>query len=213
MTAVRYAADGRNWRKSAACQGLDETTAFSDRPTVQAKVQGICRGCPVRTTCLKDVLAYEGDDHMVWGIAGGLTDTQRRALRVESWLGNTPNLEQARTLTRPVFAQFMRDWRAWPAVTVAAELRKLDILASPVTVRLALWWIGAHAGLIPPRDAEDRRSTWMVVRDEHRQTVYRLREMGVGNRDVAAYLGVAKDALEKAIHSWRAQTTEAVKAA
>jgi hypothetical protein len=186
---------------------------FSDARSVQAKVQGVCRGCPVREACLKDAIAYEGDYHMTWGVVGGLTDAQRRALRVEAWLGNRPSLEQARALTRPRFAEFMRDWKDWPADVVAAELRKHGVLASPVTVRLALWWTGAKASVLPPLFVDDRRRVWMVVRDECRQIVYRLREMGVSNADQAAYLGVGTTALEWAVRSWRAETAVGVRAA
>ncbi|MFD8839789.1 WhiB family transcriptional regulator [Streptomyces griseofuscus] len=211
--ATTPATASRNWRSSASCQGIDEDAIFSTRPTVQAKVQGICRGCPVRAVCLQNMVRVEGDDYLVWGVAGGLTDMQRRALRTEMLLGNVPNLEQAELLTRPWFAQFMRDWRAWPPETVAAELRKHNMLASPVTVRLALWWTGAHAGLIGPRASEDARSDWMVVRDEHRATVRRLRAMDVPNVDVAAYLGVAKDAVERAVRAWRLAQGREVQAA
>jgi hypothetical protein len=39
-----------------------------------------------------------------------------------------------------------------------------------------------------------------------------LRELGVGNRDIAGYLGATRDALEKAIKSWRASAAEEVAA-
>ena len=198
----------KDWRTSAACQGIDEEVVFSERPTMQTQMQGICRGCPVKTVCLTDALGYEATEYMVWGVAGGLTDTQRRALRVEALLGNVPNLEQAGKLTRPVFAEFMRAWRDWPAETVAEELRRHGVIAAPVTVRVALWWTGARAGVLPPQAEEDRRGSWAVVRDECRDVVYRLRDLGVSNLGVAAYLGVSRDALERAIRSWRAEGLE-----
>lgn len=199
----------RDWRESASCRGLGDEELFSDRPSKQAEVQRICRRCPVRAVCLTNALEAESDDYMVWHVMGGLTESQRRAMRVELALGNRPNLDQAQKLTLPVFAPFMKHWRQWPAERVAAELRRHRIIASPVTVRLALWWTGARGSLLPPRAPGDRRVTWEVVRDEYRETVEQLRAMGVVSPDVAAYLGVAKDSLEKAVRSWRAREVRA----
>lgn len=211
--ARTVAASSRDWRTSASCHGIDDETLYSERPAQQAKVQGICRGCLVRTRCLTTAVTLEEGEYMVWGIAGGLTDTQRRALRVEALLGNRPNLTQAQELATPGYAGVMAKWREWPASVVAMELREHGVLASPVTVRLAMWWTGAHAGLLSPRGADDQRSPWVVVRDECRETAQRLRELGVGNRDIAAYLGVSRDALERALKSWRRSVSAEVKAA
>jgi hypothetical protein len=200
------------WRDSSACQGVDIDTLYSERPADQDRVTRICRGCPVRSICLRDAIAYEGGEYMTWGVAGGLTDWQRRALRVEARLGNRPNLEQARKLTTDVFAGFMREWRDWPADVVAAELRKHRILASPVTVRVALWWTGGKGNMLPPKQEGDSRSPWMEVRDNCRPVAGQLRELGVGHKDIAAYLGVTRDAFERAARSWRDQDAKQVAA-
>jgi hypothetical protein len=60
-TATRHATTvasrpARNWRTAAACQGVDLDTLFSDANRTQERIQGICRGCPVRLTCLRDAL-------------------------------------------------------------------------------------------------------------------------------------------------------------
>lgn len=202
-----------DWRLSAACQGIDTDTLFSDRPLDQAKVQGICRGCYVRDICLEDTMGYESSDY-TWGVAGGLTHLQRRALRIEALLGQRPNLEQARVLASPTFAGFMHQWLDWPADTVAARLRALGVVASPVTVRVALWWSGGKGSVLPPMQAGDRRVLWEQVRDECRQLVGRLRERGVGRIDIAAYLGVSVHQVEQAIRSWNsAEAAEEVRAA
>lgn len=213
MTATLRAVSSRDWRDAASCRGIDDKELFSDRPTVQTKMQRICGRCPVRARCLTNAINLEADDYMVWHVMGGLTETQRRALRVEAMLGNQPNLQQAQKLTLPVFAPFMKAWRNWPAERVAAELRRHQILATPVTVRVALWWTGGRGSLLPPRQPGDRRVTWEIVRDEYQETVEQLRGMGVFAPDVAAYLGVARDSLEKATRSWRAATGEGVRAA
>ncbi|GAA3807801.1 WhiB family transcriptional regulator [Streptomyces chiangmaiensis] len=207
--APRPAAFPRNWRESAACQGVDLNTLYTENPTEQARIQRVCRTCPVRAICLTDALNYEDSHWAAWGIAGGLTDWQRRALRVEAELGNVPNLGQARKLVAPVFASFMRQWRDWPAGTVAEELRRHGIIASPVTVRVALWWVGGRGSFLPPKAEGDTRSPWMQVRDVCREEWIRLRAAGFGNRDMVAYLGVSTDALEKAVTAWRATEVQA----
>jgi lambda repressor-like predicted transcriptional regulator len=212
---ARTAAAPSQWRLSAACQGIDIEAIFSERTRDQEQVQWICRGCPVRARCLKDVTRYEESSYMVWGVVGGLTHLQRRALRVEALLGNRPNLEQARKLAAPQFAGFMHEWRDWPADVVAEQLRKHGVIAAPVTVRVALWWTGAKATLLRPKAPDDRRLMWQQVRDECQDVVAQLREMGLSVADVAAYLGVSHYQVEQAQKAWNeaAKATEKVKAA
>ena len=66
------------WRRQAACAGMD-TAAFypaaGDHQAVEA-AKRVCSGCPVRTECLADVLAWEPASCR-HGIAGGLTATGR----------------------------------------------------------------------------------------------------------------------------------------
>jgi len=197
----------KDWRTAAACQGVDLETLFSDKPGTQDRVATICRGCPVRLTCLNDALTYEGDGYMRWGVVGGLTTVQRRALRCEALLGNRPSLTQARMLASPAWSARMMPLRqrGLSPEQIAVELRKHQVIASAVTVRLAVWWAGGKGGIVPRRRPGDTRQLWELVRDECRDVVYRLRGLGVGNRDVAAYLLVSEDALRRAITAWRAE--------
>ncbi|WP_052479932.1 WhiB family transcriptional regulator [Streptomyces sp. NBRC 110035] len=215
MTTTLHLTRAHNWRTSAACQGVDLEMFFVDNPGTQARIQGICRGCPVRTSCLADTLDYEGQSHMRWGVVGGLTTCQRRALRCEALLGNRPNLKQARVLSSPVWAAVMVPLRhrGLSPAQIAVELRAHDVLVSAVTVRVAVWWAGGKGSVMPRRGPGDGRQVWELVRDECREVVYGLRELGAGNRDVAAYLQVSEDALARAIHAWRAEASEGVKAA
>ena len=98
--------------------------------------------------------------------------------------------------------------RGLSPVQVAVELRRHDVVATPVTVRVAMWWAGGKGGLLPRRGPGDSRFLWQLVRDECQDVVYRLRGLGVGNRDVAAYLQVSEDALSRAITAWRAEAAE-----
>jgi hypothetical protein len=192
-----------DWRTSAACQGIDIETLYSDKPSDQHTVQRICGSCPVRVTCLRDALGYETSTYQVFGVAGGLLDWQRKALLVHAQLGERPNVQQARVLASPVFAGFMREWLDWPAERVAGELRTFGVLASLVTVRLALWWCGGRGSVLAPLPEGDRRVQWMQVRDECRPVVEMLRGRGLSNRDIVAYLGVAFHNFERAVRSWR----------
>lgn len=72
---------------------------------------------------------------------------------------------------------------------------------------------GGKASVLPRRGPGDGRHLWELVRDECQEVVHRLRELGVGNRDVAAYLQVSEDSLGQAITVWRAEASEGVKAA
>jgi WhiB family redox-sensing transcriptional regulator len=55
----------------------------------QHRAKTVCRGCPVRTECLADAL----DNRVEFGVWGGLTERERRAL-----LRRRPNVQSWRTL-------------------------------------------------------------------------------------------------------------------
>jgi WhiB family redox-sensing transcriptional regulator len=82
-TAAARLARGRrpDWRDHAACRDADPELFFPDGDARAARAQVktaklICRGCPVRATCLTWALA-SGQQHGIWG---GLTEDQRRGL-------------------------------------------------------------------------------------------------------------------------------------
>jgi WhiB family redox-sensing transcriptional regulator len=73
------------WVAKALCVSRDPDDLFV-RGAKQRKATNICRECPVVAECLADAL----DNHMEFGIWGGLTERQRRALlrqhpEVVSW--------------------------------------------------------------------------------------------------------------------------------
>jgi WhiB family redox-sensing transcriptional regulator len=108
MSASRAAprpARGRrpDWRDYAACRDADPELFFPDGDirSARARVQKaklICRGCPVRATCLRWALA-SGQEAGIWG---GLTEDQRRRLHRRS-RGYRPAAKQA-VPPRPVRA-------------------------------------------------------------------------------------------------------------
>ncbi len=73
---------GQVWRDRAACRGTDPEVFFpvaESGPAREAQVaaaKAVCAGCPVRAECLTEALA-----RIPYGIAGGLTENERRRLR------------------------------------------------------------------------------------------------------------------------------------
>jgi RNA polymerase sigma factor (sigma-70 family) len=63
------------WTNRAACKGMDPDELFV-RGGAQNRAKLICRGCPVRTECLADAL----DNGIEFGVWGGMTERERRAL-------------------------------------------------------------------------------------------------------------------------------------
>ena len=75
------------WAARAACKGTDPDALFV-QGAAQNRAKRVCAGCPVRTECLSDAL----DNRMEFGVWGGMTERERRALLrrrpdVRSWRG------------------------------------------------------------------------------------------------------------------------------
>ncbi|MER7982973.1 MULTISPECIES: WhiB family transcriptional regulator [unclassified Streptomyces] len=75
----------QDWGEDAACRTGDSDALFADGPG-QNRAKTICTGCSVRTECLADAL----DNRIEWGVWGGMTECERRALlrrrpRAASW--------------------------------------------------------------------------------------------------------------------------------
>ncbi|HKI42559.1 MAG: WhiB family transcriptional regulator [Mycobacterium sp.] len=73
------------WVSKAACRSTDPEELFV-RGAAQKKATAICRHCSVVAQCLAEAL----DNQMEFGVWGGMTERQRRALRkqypdVDSW--------------------------------------------------------------------------------------------------------------------------------
>ena len=88
-----------NWQASAACRAVDPELFFPETTDAQlngardeerdeaaaseslvgrqvAAAKAVCRGCPVRERCLVEAL-----ERLPYGIAGGLTEQERREVR------------------------------------------------------------------------------------------------------------------------------------
>ena len=66
------------WRYRAACRGTDLSVFFPGRGESAEPARQICASCPVWQPCLDYALSH-GITHGIWG---GLTERDRRPLRV-----------------------------------------------------------------------------------------------------------------------------------
>jgi WhiB family transcriptional regulator, redox-sensing transcriptional regulator len=64
-----------NWRVSANCRNGDPERLFVTGAK-QREARSICRGCPVLTQCLAHAL----DERIEFGVWGGMTERERRAM-------------------------------------------------------------------------------------------------------------------------------------
>jgi WhiB family redox-sensing transcriptional regulator len=67
--------DQGDWRISASCRNEEPDELFV-RGAEQRKAKLVCLGCPVRTECLAEAL----DNRIEFGVWGGMTERERRAL-------------------------------------------------------------------------------------------------------------------------------------
>lgn len=67
--------DMDNWASRGACVSADPDALFV-RGKEQRSAKGVCRGCPVVAECLADAL----DNRTEFGVWGGMTERERRAL-------------------------------------------------------------------------------------------------------------------------------------
>jgi WhiB family transcriptional regulator, redox-sensing transcriptional regulator len=77
----------KDWLSEAACRDTQPDELFVPG-AAQNRAKAVCFGCPVRTECLADAL----DNRTEFGIWGGMTERERRALlrrrpNVTSWRG------------------------------------------------------------------------------------------------------------------------------
>ncbi|WP_225804175.1 WhiB family transcriptional regulator [Streptomyces sp. NK15101] len=65
-----------HWSEHAACRKGDPEELFVQGNAQQSRVKAMCTGCPVRTECLAEAL----DHRIEFGVWGGMTERERRAL-------------------------------------------------------------------------------------------------------------------------------------
>ena len=74
-----------DWTAKASCRDMDPDELFV-QGAAQNRAKQRCMGCPVRAECLADAL----DNRVEFGVWGGMTERERRALlrrrpEVTSW--------------------------------------------------------------------------------------------------------------------------------
>ncbi len=82
---MRSAETLHDWTSMAACTVADPDDLFVSG-AAQNRAKAVCQACPVRTECLADAL----DSRVEFGVWGGMTERERRALlrrrpEVASW--------------------------------------------------------------------------------------------------------------------------------
>lgn len=83
------------WRTRATCRSVDPEQLFV-RGAAQRAATAICRDCPVQLQCLAEAL----DQRVPFGVWGGLTDRERRAL-----LKNRPDVQSWRAHLESIHSQ------------------------------------------------------------------------------------------------------------
>ena len=71
---ARFAA---RWRELAACRGTGLEVFFPERGESAGPARRVCAACPVRQPCLD----YAITNRIAYGVWGGLSERERRALR------------------------------------------------------------------------------------------------------------------------------------
>lgn len=85
-----------DWTTKGACRAGDPDELFV-QGAAQNRAKSVCLSCPVRTECLADSL----DNRVEFGVWGGMTERERRAL-----LRRRPNVTSWRRLLQAARADF-----------------------------------------------------------------------------------------------------------
>jgi WhiB family redox-sensing transcriptional regulator len=97
-----------DWAGKGLCNEAGPDELFV-RGAAQNRAKQMCAGCPVRTECLAEAL----DNEIEWGVWGGMTERERRAL-----LRRRPNVTSWRRLLETA----MLDHASAVSVTADTEL-------------------------------------------------------------------------------------------
>ena len=93
-----------DWASQATCREARPDELFV-RGAAQNRAKQMCAGCPVRSECLAEAL----DNQIEWGVWGGMTERERRAL-----LRRRPNVTSWRLLLETAMADHQAAVTATP---------------------------------------------------------------------------------------------------
>jgi WhiB family redox-sensing transcriptional regulator len=102
-----------DWATDAACQNRQPDELFV-KGAAQNRAKQLCMGCPVRTECLAEAL----DNRIEWGVWGGLTERERRAL-----LRRRPNVTSWRHLLETARVEHIKQYAEQSPAPATAERR------------------------------------------------------------------------------------------
>jgi WhiB family redox-sensing transcriptional regulator len=78
IDAQDFDAGNESWRQDALCAETDPEAFFPEKGGSTREAKRVCVGCPVRLQCLE----YALDNDERFGIWGGLSERERRRLRL-----------------------------------------------------------------------------------------------------------------------------------
>lgn len=106
----------QSWTTQAACATQDPDELFV-RGAAQRQAREICFSCPVRLECLVDAL----DNRIQFGVWGGLTERERRAL-----LRRAPSVESWREALAEMGREEINEliYQRWPVAAKAQTLQR-----------------------------------------------------------------------------------------
>nr|WP_281286508.1 WhiB family transcriptional regulator [Stackebrandtia endophytica] len=96
------------WSSAAACREGDPDALFV-QGAEQNVAKKVCKGCPVRMECLADAL----DNQVEFGVWGGMTERERRAL-----LRKHPDVSSWRRIFEKALAEEERQRRGRTLTTI-----------------------------------------------------------------------------------------------
>lgn len=89
-----------DWVNDAACRAGNPDELFVSGAS-QNRAKDVCMRCPVRTECLADALDHKTE----WGVWGGMTERERRAL-----LRRRPDVQSWRALLESARDNYFREF-------------------------------------------------------------------------------------------------------
>jgi WhiB family redox-sensing transcriptional regulator len=116
-----------DWTAAAACRGTDPDSLFV-QGAAQNRAKTICMGCSVRTECLADAL----DNRVEFGVWGGMTERERRAL-----LRRRPNITSWRQMLQTAQEEYLRSVAAPSTPAASAEAAPAEQAIAAAPARLA----------------------------------------------------------------------------